>query len=556
MNNCTIAGNDNEGAFPEFHYSLTCQEIAVQHEFIVSNLQKSKYHAILRSTMGILSIIASSVLICILVRSYEGLSTPYHRLLLGMCVCDILLSLGAASFNSTSPAEHGYWVWNVHGNETTCDIQGFVTSIGAYSGYMYICSLCLYHVLVVKYGKGDDEIRRRFEPYFHGVAILFALLVSLPPLVLGAYEMNGSGICSVLGKDKLAPHCKGYDAGSIPDGYDIPCHKISKFYSIYVLLGQMVVLMTLFVIVTSMTFCYKAVKKQESNLNRYGRASIISDMTNASADSEPHGLKKWMRRIQNILTCGRSNEQLRQAQLQQLGLSNSVQSRNSGTSRNRRQSRSRFVFYKGLAYSAAFLSTWLPVFILSMIRKCDECGLYTGMEYVSTCTFPLLGVFNFIVFMYPRVQLAKKSSRRNSISWWQAFLIALKSRGTSNTNRQRPRSRRSNPHVRTQRPSSLGSLVSPLRSLSRKKSSLFAKASDRNVSNSSSRSVKDDTQKGRTQQCASVNITRGENSLPEDKGSVAKINSTSLLESTSKDIEKNGLNRNINIELVDGEEEN
>ena len=59
----------------------------------------SKTSAILKAASGIISIIASCVTIWMMRRSHLGLSTTYHRLVLGLCISDLIYSSCFPLFN-------------------------------------------------------------------------------------------------------------------------------------------------------------------------------------------------------------------------------------------------------------------------------------------------------------------------------------------------------------------------------------------------------------------------------------------------------------------------
>ena len=139
--NCTE--NDDDSLFPRFHESLTCEEIDFQRKFIANNLETTKHTAILYGTFGIISTICSSFIIWMIVRSNDRFSTPYHRLLLGMCISDILYSLGLAHFNLTTP-KHDCWIWNASGTRHILLKSDDLHSFGIQQHFPFRCSCYLY----------------------------------------------------------------------------------------------------------------------------------------------------------------------------------------------------------------------------------------------------------------------------------------------------------------------------------------------------------------------------------------------------------------------------
>lgn len=85
---------------------------------------------ILRSTSAILSLVSSSFLIWMILRSTKRLTTTQHRILLGMSVSDIIFSISMVHFNALAPSELGYIVWNARGSQASCAADGFVYWMG------------------------------------------------------------------------------------------------------------------------------------------------------------------------------------------------------------------------------------------------------------------------------------------------------------------------------------------------------------------------------------------------------------------------------------------
>ena len=107
--------------------------------------------AIIRSVSAIISVISSVTLIRMITTSKDRLSTTYHRILLGMSIGDILLSLMIATFQVMSPSEMNYMVWNAKGNQVSCDVYGSLVWVGMTLTVFYSCSLNIYYLFKVKY---------------------------------------------------------------------------------------------------------------------------------------------------------------------------------------------------------------------------------------------------------------------------------------------------------------------------------------------------------------------------------------------------------------------
>ena len=150
---------------------------------IVSYLQVRKPYAILRHVAGSISLIASSIiLVWNVLRSHIGLSSTFNRLLLGLCVADIMSSCAFTFSTVMIPKEVDYLYWNARGNMLTCNLQGFLSVMGS-SASLYNCSICLYYLAIVKYNKSDNFIRKKIEPWLHA-SMVFQYYFHLQGLLL------------------------------------------------------------------------------------------------------------------------------------------------------------------------------------------------------------------------------------------------------------------------------------------------------------------------------------------------------------------------------------
>ena len=119
--------------------------------------------AIIQSCSGFLSLVGSLAIINVILRSKEKLNTTQRRLIFGMSMTDAFSS--AAYLLSTIP----------NTNVVACDIQGFFIHIGSIGTPFYNCSLCVYYVLTVCFGKDEKWTKTRVEPFLHAFPILFSI---------------------------------------------------------------------------------------------------------------------------------------------------------------------------------------------------------------------------------------------------------------------------------------------------------------------------------------------------------------------------------------------
>eukprot|EP00579_Thalassiosira_antarctica_P024422 CAMPEP_0201986796 /NCGR_PEP_ID=MMETSP0904-20121228/91460_1 /ASSEMBLY_ACC=CAM_ASM_000553 /TAXON_ID=420261 /ORGANISM="Thalassiosira antarctica, Strain CCMP982" /LENGTH=468 /DNA_ID=CAMNT_0048540873 /DNA_START=210 /DNA_END=1617 /DNA_ORIENTATION=- len=383
---------------------------------------------IIVSTSAIVSAASSSILIWMILKSRARLSITYHRLVLGMSIADILLSLSFAQFNAMAPSDMSYAVWNARGSQATCSAQGFVAIVGTCSGLLYSCSVNLYYLAIVKYNKSDRYIRTKIEPFLHGVPIVFALIYSITLLVNQNLNTSMAGSCVVPVYDP--PHCIGYEDGQVREGFEIPCGRGRDGAPTFALVYFFILTFgTPIVIGTSLGMLYRDLSKQEKRMARYGGGAFNPSATQQTTDSAA------------ATDVNRSS-----------GLSSSISSvissvrrtfgRGSSSNSNQEHSNSRGVMHRALAYSIAYFLTWSWA-ISNGILMVAGVPIPLALAYLSMIFSPLQGLFTLIIFMQPKVMRivylnhlhATKSDecqkiKGGNLSWCEAIAKAFWPAGT------------------------------------------------------------------------------------------------------------------------------
>ena len=413
-------------------------ETFLQSNELAKLKKQSLDNAIIRTTSGSISTISSFIILCMLYRSHDHLSTTHYRLIFGLCIADIISSVPSALNTLMVPLELDYLVWRARGNIISCNVQGFLLTAGTNCAQLYNASLCLHYLAIVRYEKTDNYIRNNIEPWLHAVSILYPVALG----ILGILKkvINSFGISCGIVYQYRPPHCTGYKDGEIPDGYGIPCGRGGE-KDILVLLFFILLtsLITVVVIVISMAFMYRAVRASEKKMERYGTRALKMRIQQRNSPPQPaQGVgrddangdcdNQGLSGVSSNTNSGKKPSLLSSFRLSTTQRGHQTRIENS--------TKSRVILQRAFAYTLAWFVTYSPRFVilLSVLR-----GGSPSKSLFKTANFltPLQGFFNFLVFLYPRVLTARRSSR-GEVSWWKAFSMAMTSReNTINSKRRR-----------------------------------------------------------------------------------------------------------------------
>ena len=436
---------DTNPAF-DFEEYLKTDEFASWHNVF-------KHRTIIFRVTGSLSTIASACMIIHILRSHHGLSTTYHRLVFGLSLGDFFFSFLASVLDSTmAPKEMNYIIPFAMGNRATCDAQGFLVTFASGLTLAYNMSICFYYLAIVTFDKKDECIQKKLEPWFHGLSIIPPLFLTSMGLVIDGYN-SSEGTCWFTPNNQL-PHCRGVESGEIRNGFTIPCGRGDgkenpALYRALVIFQHVYILLAPVVVVITMTLMYRSVHKVEKKMQQYGVSALrLRSSSLATSRTSDRSSTRSSRRLRSSTVTSQKRAILRRA----------------------------------TGYVAAWALSWIPLLIWSLSDI-----LPVTMFYIYAFLFPLQGVFNFIVFMHPKIRSAKKGPRRrrgsrasnedvDEVSWGRAFVKAYLSRGE----RKRTRLRHLQCDTRNNRVSfmdSLPNVVSKLKNSSTNYSGMPLKSS-------------------------------------------------------------------------------
>lgn len=265
----------------------------------------------------------------------------------GMSVVDIFVS--AIWTQALKPDENGL----------ACEAEAFTLHFGMIGSSFYYLSLSFYYVLTVYYGKTEEWVTKRVEPYLHSVSILWPLGSGIFLWVTKHFNRTAT-ICWI---GPNPPKCLDLDEVECISGQH------SYKYRMFFVLENAVIFV---LIVTSMImFCIKIMSRKKKMKKKF-KFNLEKSKTKKN-------------------DCGKRKEDL--------------------TAR---------VINQALIYMAAY---FVPTFAGSMFNYVrSSTGKSIFELWITMALFvPIQGFLSSIVFLRPRYMVMR--SKYPTVSKWKAFLI-------------------------------------------------------------------------------------------------------------------------------------
>ena len=309
---------------------------------------------------GTLSACSSGLIIYIILRSQQKLTTTYHRIMAFMSAFDIISSIFIALGTIMMPSDTMYkFAGPLLGNKVTCQIQGWFIVFGIGGSTSLNACLTWYFVCSIVFKMKASNIRKYIEPFMYIYAVIIVLFV--PSFYLSKDLLNPNAydtFCTIVAYPESCDEDKWYDwnhcnwsEGDLEDYYrynSISFVVIALHFSLIVV-GMSIILWTTF---------------------RNNRK--IKSLVMENANHEPYN---------NSLPSGRDNE-----------VEEQVPGAKS-TDSLRSLKYTRVLIFQALMYIGSYMLTW--VFnALSAIWSISNFHLDT----INSNLFPLQGFWNLLIF--------------------------------------------------------------------------------------------------------------------------------------------------------------
>ncbi len=410
------------------------------------------YYTVAPMTTSFFSVLGSSVIMTMIFISKKKFGDPYRRIIFGISFFDFLQSTAILlKVFKTTPEQPNAWI--ALGNQTSCDILGWMHFAGLNGALLYNVSLNIYLLCLIKYNMTARYYRTRIEPFLHGVPILWAVITS--SILVATRSINPA----YAGECLIAPY--PINCMKSPDVECIRGQNMDLYRTLFRVVPTFASMIT---ILATMGILWWTVRSQEKKMDRY-RMSVVSLRTRmrastnsgaysgiAQAEDDPDkhtayrcfinfmvgGFEKIKRKLSH-----RSDDQEDDDDQLQQGAVGGVGPSPSSSLVSRRSSSLRSSASSSRQHGRPFLvqAAWYAVaFILThtcpIIVVCTEWGGNkppVAVVVIAKILVPLQGLFNIFIYTRPHVQKERKRNPR--LGYWEAFFLVVRSGGDDDDER-------------------------------------------------------------------------------------------------------------------------
>eukprot|EP00536_Pseudo-nitzschia_multiseries_P002175 jgi/Psemu1/5036/gm1.5036_g len=298
------------------------------------------------------------------------------------------------------------------GNTTTCDIQGFFTTIGAIGVPIYLCSLSIFYFCIIRLNLRDHSLKK-IEPFLHAAPILYSLFCGTVGLTK-QYFNNAGSVCYVAPSPttcEMLPdvECNRGEGASgfrrrvylfprqpvdelVETNYSVVWNKLQSFGSK----------------VMDVLFCMSSSEKANDD-------DDDDDNNKPSGENEcPSQPKTQLANTRSVSNRRRSSH------------SSHLSRRRSSSQRERHRSRqttTQAMLYVG-SYVLSYGFVWAQtIYIIATNMQPPKV-----LMLLSSIFFPLQGFINVFIYCRPHI-VSLRRSFPDEYSWFQAFVRVLNSGG-------------------------------------------------------------------------------------------------------------------------------
>lgn len=329
---------------------------------------------------GSLSALSSGLILYVIFKSHEKLSTTYHRIMAFMSMFDIISSIFIALGTIMMPSDNIYkFAGPMLGNQVSCKVQGWLVVFGLTGSNALYASLAWYFVCNFTLKMSSSKITRNIEPIWYFYSFFLAFFV--PSFYLSKDFLNPNSydsFCTIVPYPESCDETIWYDWGkcSWADGV------LDDYYEWVTVAVAIVALQTVLVVIGMSNILWIVYKN-----NQEIKTLLLMENEHSNQNLSPE-IDTYH---DDCIDRSKKLEDLQYA---------------------------RVLILQALMYIGAYFLTWS----LNTLSVCFSVSSF-AMDAINCILFPLQGFWNLIIFLYDKTYLVRQSYK--PISFWNSVKLIL-----------------------------------------------------------------------------------------------------------------------------------
>ena len=388
-------------------------------------------YASLQVTTASISFVASTLISAMVAKSRQEpsgnltiYSSPYHRIILGISISDLISSIGMMSGPFAPPrgvAPHALWAV---GTDATCKADGFFVTFGSGCVPLYTCALCYYCFCKIRKNMSDDTFAHSIEWKLHAAIITYNTVLCTIGLVTNS--MHTSLFGSVCIYSAFPAGCR-----QEPELYgecDKRIEMVSTVLSLLWALGLVLCCLVGIIFSMSMISWHVMITRDrvfQGSAPNFGRPRTVGYVPTESVANSSSYL------VNVVPPEGSSSDPSSSSSSNIVRVDEDVLTNGGSMSSNDPAHLVKFYKREFMVQGCLFVATFFVTYIFAVVGLVMGVTVRDPPLFVRICFgtfYPLGGFFNILVFTRPKVMSLMKIDKK--YSYVRAFTTVLMAGGT------------------------------------------------------------------------------------------------------------------------------
>lgn len=344
-----------------------------------------------------------------------GLTSPYRRIIFGICLSDAIYAFALATGPFLASKEFPLARLAI-GNSATCTLNGLFVGIGMLLTPLYVCFLCFYYFCKLSLKMDDETFKRKFEIKLYVIMTAVTLAVNIPAAAMGTINTAPTGVLCMPGA--------AYPTGcqQRPDLFGECDERIEKQSGVIMYITYAVMVLALFCVILFMGKLTTTVVQRHT---AYGTMSTNTRRQGKSIKRETSGLED--EENSENKTSVPSNPEFQDIEADESNLDQQMKAEIAEKLRMLyfRLTRTQFALWV-----TTYLFSIIPYIIMGVttaIKGVMPLDQPEPLRWFASLFYPSLGILITFIFTRPAIKYFRQM--KPEFSWVRSFILVVKEGG-------------------------------------------------------------------------------------------------------------------------------